>query len=113
MCGRFTLTNVNKSELSKRFNGVDVPSKLKAAYNIAPSQDIPVILNTSPKVISLVQWGLVSPWATDLKSAHRMNNARCETVTEKPSFKGPIKRSRCLVIADSFYEWQRKGARRQ
>jgi len=61
----------------------------------------------------MVRWGLVPSWAKDEKMGARMINARGETVAEKPSFRAAVKTRRCLIPADGFYEWARKGERKQ
>src|SRR5699024_12601802 len=60
-----------------------------------------------------VRWGLVPSWAKDEKIGYKMINARSETAHEKPSFKNSMVRKRCLIIADSFYEWQKTGQETQ
>lgn len=60
----------------------------------------------------MFHWGLVPFWAKDPKIGTRLINARAETIAEKPAFRTPFKKHRCLVLADGFYEWDRKGARR-
>ena len=60
----------------------------------------------------MLRWGLVPHWAKDLKFGSRTINARSETASEKPSFRSAMKKQRCLVIADGFYEWQRIGKRK-
>jgi len=54
-----------------------------------------------------LKWGLVPPWAKDVTIGNKMINARAETISEKPSFRNAFKKKRCIVIADSFYEWKR------
>ncbi len=65
------------------------------------------------RVIDVFTWGLVPVWAKDPSIGARLINARSETVEEKPSFRGSFKNSRCLIIADGFYEWRRVGAGKQ
>ena len=60
-----------------------------------------------------MRWGLIPHWASDTKIGARMINARAETVAEKPTFRDALRRRRCLVLADGFYEWQRTGAARR
>ena len=62
--------------------------------------------------LSLYRWGLVPSWATDSSIGDRMINARAESVATKPSFRGPLRRGRCLVLADGFYEWQLQAGRK-
>ena len=60
-----------------------------------------------------MRWGLIPHWARDPKIGSRMINARAETVAEKPAFRDALRRRRCLVLADGFYEWQRRGGTRR
>ncbi|MFK8057566.1 MAG: SOS response-associated peptidase, partial [Saprospiraceae bacterium] len=87
--------------------------QLKANYNVAPTQQSIVITNRDPHQIQLFEWGLVPPWSKDAKNIGRMINARAETILIKPSFRKPIREQRCLVIADSFYEWKTAGKSKQ
>jgi putative SOS response-associated peptidase YedK len=82
-------------------------------YNIAPSQDVPVIVrNEERNEIKPMRWGLVPSWAPDSSVGQRMINARSETLLEKPSFNQLVSTRRCLIPADGFYEWRREGNRR-
>ncbi|SNC77262.1 Putative SOS response-associated peptidase YedK [Hymenobacter gelipurpurascens] len=105
MCGRYTLTPA-PGILEDRFDAAFAASLPGPTYNAAPSQSLPVILNTEPGRIQLMRWGLVPGWVKDLKAAPKPINARAETLTEKPSFRTLLQRRRALVLADSFYEWQ-------
>ncbi len=104
MCGRYT-TIAPVPVLEKRFDATFVSHDAPANYNAAPSQQLPVILNTEPSQIQRLQWGLIAGWVKDLKAAPKPINARAETLAEKPSFRQLLQRRRCLVPADSFYEW--------
>jgi len=64
------------------------------------------VLNDGHRELSLVRWGLIPSWAKDPDIGQRMINARAESLAEKPSFRGPLRRKRCLILADGFYEWQ-------
>lgn len=108
MCGRFAQTRTEKEKLLKRFRLTKIVDNLKPRYNIAPGQGVPVILNESPDTLSVARWGLVPFWAKDEKIGFKMINARAETIGEKPAFRKPIKSHRCLIIADGFYEWQKR-----
>ncbi len=112
MCGRFTQTQAEKEKILKRFRLKKIDHKLVPRYNIAPGQDVPVILNETPDELSMVRWGLIPFWAKDEKIAYKMINARAETITEKPAYRHSIKKKRCLIIADGFYEWQRKAGQK-
>lgn len=111
MCGRFTLAS-GIEIIATRFN---VPSQhrlhVEPRYNIAPSQLILTIVNDGKdNRLGYLKWGLIPPWSKDPKVGYKMINARAETLNEKPSFRQAYKKRRCLIIADSFYEWKREGA---
>ena len=61
----------------------------------------------------MLKWGLIPAWAQDPAIGHKLINARSETVTEKPSFRDAFRKRRCLIPADGFYEWQRRGTNKQ
>jgi methionine-R-sulfoxide reductase len=105
MCGRFTLTHIYG--FSTRFQLMDEMAQLTPRFNIAPTQEHPIIISQSPNQMVMMRWGLVPSWAKDPKIGNRMINARAETVTTKPAFRTSIKRKRCLVPATGFYEWKR------
>jgi putative SOS response-associated peptidase YedK len=108
MCGRFTLGEVK--ELAIRFSVdhplADVP---RLRYNIAPGQDVPIVVAEGSRSLTLMRWGLVPFWAKDPKVGNRMINARSETVTEKPAFRSAMKARRCIVPTTGFYEWKGAG----
>ena len=60
-----------------------------------------------------MRWRLIPSWAKSASVGSRMINARAETVAERPSFRTAFQRRRCLVLADGFYEWERKGSSRR
>jgi len=109
MCGRFSLTTTEKQFILSRFELDEIKIKLEPRYNIAPSQMIPVIRNDYPHELNEAKWGLIPHWAKDETNAYKMINARSETISEKPAYREAFKRHRCLIIADSFYEWNKKG----
>lgn len=106
MCGRFTQTK-SKQDIKKRFKVKKVPDGIESLFNVAPDQSVPAILNENPDEVSLVKWGLLPSWSKEEKSKYSMINARAETLLEKPSYKRLIQKKRCLIIADSFYEWKK------
>ena len=87
-------------------------------FNIAPSQPVPVV-RLAPqqpqpqRELVWLRWGLIPSWAKDPAIGTRMINARAETVAEKPAYRAALRRRRCLVAADGFYEWQRTGKGKQ
>jgi putative SOS response-associated peptidase YedK len=105
MCGRFTLT-ADPAQLREAFPWVQIPLGLSPRYNIAPSQPVAVVPNDGANRLDFFTWGLVPAWAKDPSIGDRLINARAETLAEKPSFRSALRRRRCLVLADGFYEWQ-------
>lgn len=107
MCGRYTLL-ADELKIRQRF---DIPYEIDnyhPNYNIAPSQQVLAIIHDGKKRrAGFLKWGLVPSWAKDEKIGNKMINARSETAHVKPSFRNLMARKRCLVIADSFYEWQK------
>jgi putative SOS response-associated peptidase YedK len=112
MCGRFT-ASFEFREIKIRWNlWGDIPF-FGPRYNIAPSQEVPVIVrNESRNELKPMHWGLVPSWAQEPSMGQRMINARAETLLEKPSFKQLVTTRRCLVPADGFFEWWREGNRK-
>jgi putative SOS response-associated peptidase YedK len=105
MCGRFALTHIHG--FFTRFQLMDQQAQLRPRFNVAPTQEHPVIINQSTNQMLMMRWGLVPFWAKDPKIGNRLINARAETATTKPAFRISIKRKRCLVPATGFYEWKR------
>lgn len=114
MCGRITQTT--KGKKLAEFFGLksDRVPPVAPDYNVAPSSPVlGLFMQGREKRLDYFTWGLVPVWAKDPTIGSRMINARAETVLEKPSYRGPMKNSRCLVIADGFYEWQKVGPAKQ
>ena len=112
MCGRFSQTKTDVEKVKKRFKLKKVP-KLEAQYNIAPTRPVQAVLNIRPDELVLVRWGLVPNWAAEINPKFSMINARAETLSEKPAYRGLLAQKRCLIIADSFYEWKKNGKSRE
>jgi putative SOS response-associated peptidase YedK len=109
MCGRYALIDLKALRKSDVLQLELFPKDLVPRYNIAPSQQVPVVLNRDPRTLQHARWGLIPSWAKDASIGHRMINARAETVAQKPAFRRLFQRQRCLVPADGFYEWRRVG----
>ena len=107
MCGRFTFQPTEA--FYKRFQIGNRLDALTARYNIAPGQMVPVIIAYSSRRIVLMRWGLIPHWAKDEKTAYKMINARVETLTQRPAFRGLLSHNRCLVPACGYYEWKAEG----
>lgn len=111
MCGRFTL--YSSSTAIQQETGTAIP-EIQPNYNVAPTQLVLTIASNHKQTkAGFLKWGLVPSWADDPSIGHKMINARAETVDEKPSFKKLLERRRCLVAADSFYEWKKEGKEKQ
>lgn len=109
MCGRYEL-HTHPAAIALAF-GLAYPPEIHARYNIAPMQQVPIVRLNAAGERELVQmrWGLVPRWAKDPSIGAKMINARGETVAAKPSFRTALRRHRCLLPADGFYEWQVRG----
>lgn len=128
MCGRYTLL-AEANELAEEFQVSDV-APLAPRYNIAPTQDVPVVrLEGGPALhgvsapssmavvrqsetggarrVDILRWGLIPHWAKDTSFAYRTINARAETVATQPSFRDAFRKRRCIVPASGFFEWQK------
>src|SRR6266404_7835716 len=105
MCGRFVITSP-PAALRQIFGYIEQPN-FPPRYNVAPTQPIPVVmLEHGGRHFHLMRWGLVPAWVEDPRKFTLLINARAETVLEKPAFKNAMKRRRCLIPADGYYEWQ-------
>ena len=80
----------------------------KPNYNVAPTHNVAVVTNESERQIEFQRWGLIPFWAKDMKTGFKMINARSETLLSNGAFKHAFKRRRCLILADSFYEWKKE-----
>lgn len=107
MCGRYNIT----TDVQGLIDAYQVISELTddydrvPTYNAAPTQHLPIVRNGK---LEAAHWGLVPFWAKDTKTSFRMINARCETISEKRSFKGPFEKHRCLVPITGWYEWRKE-----
>ncbi len=128
MCGRYSLTTPVEG-LRQLFDFPEQPN-LKPRYNIAPTQEVAAVRAAPPagatagaagaveggageggarRHLVLLRWGLIPSWAKDPSIGARMINARAETLAVKPAFRSAFRKRRCLVAADGFYEWQKRG----
>jgi putative SOS response-associated peptidase YedK len=113
MCGRFARYSLSP-ELERYFNAHRASFDLQPSYNVAPTQEIPVIVaQEDGRHIKKRHWGLVPFWAKDISIGARLINARVETVASKPAFRAAFKQRRCLIPADGFYEWFGKAGNKQ
>src|SRR3979490_1602079 len=105
MCGRFVIPSP-PAALRQILGYIEQPN-FPPRHNIAPTQPIPVVIvENGIRHFLLMRWGLLPAWVKDPSKFALLINARAETVLEKPAFKNAMKRRRCLIPADSYYEWQ-------
>ncbi len=113
VCGRYSLS-VPTDVLAKVFRLASMPA-LKPRFNIAPTQQAPVvrISQEGERRLDLLKWGLIPAWADDPSIGNRLINARAESAAEKPAFRTAFRCRRCLIPADGFYEWLKSGKAKQ
>jgi len=106
MCGRYTLTFIFE-DLAEVFNAIVTSLAVPPRFNVAPSQEMPVVTRTNDQnYLQVMRWGLVPAWADNPSIGNRLINARKETLAEKASFRSALISRRCLIPADGYYEWQ-------
>jgi putative SOS response-associated peptidase YedK len=107
MCGRF-LIYATIDRLQRQFRFSQRPN-LQPRYNVAPSQDIPMVRTAEgggERELAFARWGLIPFWAKDAKFGFKCINARAESLATTPAFREAYRRRRCLIPADGFYEWR-------
>lgn len=110
MCSRFTVGREPKA-VAERFGAAAAPG-LKARFNVAPSQEAPVLFLAPEKRMGMLKWGMLPAWAKGPQSKPQIN-ARAETLLDKPFFREAFRWRRALVPADGWYEWPKRGADKQ
>jgi putative SOS response-associated peptidase YedK len=112
MCGRYTI--IASPEALRALFGYEEQPNFPPRYNVAPTQPIAIVrLLDGKRHFALVRWGLLPSWVKDPKTFTLLINARGESAAEKPAFRAAMKRRRCLIPADGFYEWQAAGERKR
>ncbi len=116
MCARLAILHLKR--LLARIARAQLKEALEQAaqqprHNIAPSQTVDVIreITQGTREITPLRWGLVPPWADDLKFGFRAINARAETIATLPTFRAGIQKRRCIVPVTGYYEWKQLGAK--
>jgi putative SOS response-associated peptidase YedK len=105
MCGRYVIISTPEA-IRALFGYAELPN-FPPRYNVAPTQPIPVVrLVNGKRSFALMRWGLLPSWVKEPKSFPLLINARGESVLEKPAFRNAMRRRRCLIPTDGFYEWQ-------
>jgi putative SOS response-associated peptidase YedK len=116
MCGRFIQISdpekIRASLFDLELDAVELP-EFSVRYNIAPTQSILTVLNTPVPRLTHTHWGLIPFWAKDRAISNKMINARAETLLSKHSFKTSLRKRRCIIFSDGFYEWKGAGKGRE
>jgi putative SOS response-associated peptidase YedK len=114
MCGRFARRSTQ--QVLADWFGVELEDMpwFAPSYNAAPQSVQPVVRlsrDSGKREFALLRWGLVPSWARDAKVGYTTINARAEEAAQKPAYREALKKRRCLVPADAFYEWQKLDAK--
>lgn len=107
MCTRFSFA-ISGEKLRRQFN-LSVKDELQQSYNIGAGQYAYVLTHLAPE-LQIFRWGLVPYWAKEEQTGNLLIQAQAENINTSISFRLPIRRQRCLIFADSYYEW--KGGQR-
>jgi putative SOS response-associated peptidase YedK len=110
MCGRYSLIFID--DLGNRFRVFNPMIGSRSRFNIAPGNEMPVIIHKEKNELVLMKWGLIPHWVKDVKSAQRPINSRAESLQERSSFTEILTNRRCLVPASGFFEWKKEGSKR-
>ncbi|MCC3274925.1 MULTISPECIES: SOS response-associated peptidase [unclassified Arthrobacter] len=110
MCGRYVMARAAADLVAEAEAEADANLELRASWNVAPTSDVPVVLERlvdgrRARQVHVARWGLVPGWAKDASVGVRAFNARSETVLEKPTFRDAVAARRCAVPVDGYYEW--------
>jgi putative SOS response-associated peptidase YedK len=112
MCGRYCITSAPEA-IRALFRYREQPN-FPGRYNVAPTQPVPIVrLADGQRQFALVRWGLIPAWVKDPKTFSLLINARGESAVDKPAFRNAMRRRRCLIPADGFYEWKSEGGRKR
>jgi putative SOS response-associated peptidase YedK len=105
MCGRYVI--ISTPDAVRALFGYGELPNFPSRYNVAPTQPIPIVrLVEGRRSFALMRWGMLPSWVKDPKTFPLLINARGESVLEKPAFRNAVRRRRCLIPTDGFYEWQ-------
>lgn len=112
MCGRYVISST-PAAIKAHFGYAETPN-FPPRYNVAPTQPIPVVrLKDGKREFVLMRWGLIPAWVKDPQTFPLLINARTESVIDRPAYRAAMRRRRCLVPADGFYQWREVGGRKQ
>jgi putative SOS response-associated peptidase YedK len=111
MCARYVITS--PAAAVRALFAYDEQPDFPPRYNVAPTQPIPIVrLRDGKRSFALVRWGFLPAWVKDPRGFSLLINARGESVQDKPAFRNAMRRRRCLIPADGFYEWSDTQPRR-
>lgn len=107
MCGRFTQQRP-APELAELFRAEPLVEDSAPRFNVAPTQGVIAVVRPPEdrRLLTTFRWGLIPAWADDPKIGYRMINARAESVFSSPAFRTSVRKKRCLIPVDAFYEWR-------
>jgi putative SOS response-associated peptidase YedK len=107
VCGRYTLAVPDPAQVRERFP-IGEAIEVRRRFNVAPGDEVLAVTTDREGRArgELLRWGLIPSWSDVPKGRMKMINARAETVSQRPAFRVPFERFRCLIVADGFYEWQ-------
>ncbi len=108
MCSRFSFVAPTE-KVEQQLPFLEIENNFRHNFNIAPTQHAYVITNDSPNRLQYLTWGLIPYWSKDGINKGKLINARMEGILTKPSFRLPVRKRRCLILADSYYEWKQEG----
>ena len=112
MCGRFSFV-APKEKVEQQLPFLEIENNLRHNFNIAPTQHAYVITNDSPNRLQYLTWGLIPYWSREGTNKGKLINARMEGIVTRPSFRLPIRKKRCLILADSYYDWKIEGGQKK
>jgi putative SOS response-associated peptidase YedK len=111
MCARYVITS--PAAAVRALFAYDEQPSFPPRYNVAPTQPIPIVrLDDGKRSYALMRWGFLPAWVKDPRAFSLLINARGESVQDKPAFRNAMRRRRCLIPADGFYEWSDSTPRR-
>ena len=105
MCTRFSFV-ATKEDIEKQFN-IEVRNNIRTSYNVAPTHHANIITNDNPDRLQYLTWGLIAHSSKKGENDGKLINARKEGIAGSSSFRIPIRKRRCLVLADSYYVWKK------
>jgi putative SOS response-associated peptidase YedK len=114
MCGRYYRRS-DKQQIAEAFRlGLPTTFEILPSFNVCPQSFQPIVRldkDSGERELTQARWGLVPFWAKDPKIAYNTINAKGETLANSPTFREALKRRRCLVPLDGFYEWEPRGSK--